>query len=383
MSYETLKTVVSVSILSLLILSLCDAMAEGPRIVLQKSGFLVDTDSDLTQCEVVKCVSGVNCSEESTMKCSKFTYCADVETLASSATSSDSGSQDVIYTEECTTGLAIGQECHNSTDCIDYWSGAYCSPSTHVCSRARVLNESCDKNVTCAFPLVCGDEGVCVSSFSLTVGRQCDLTKEPINGGCHLSLYCNSDVCVEFPGLGEPCNDTTGCALPYLCSSADHICVKAMSHDVGESCLTSLDCKENLICARNGTCVLPLDNYTYAVNCSSQDDCGETSYCHCDYVSGVSMCLPLPLSSNDTLELFNTLVACVNLDPDMSVSRCQAELVDVQRAINASAIIDFECSRIQPFDNAIDLLLLLVPVTILISILGLVLIVKLGIPSDK
>jgi len=71
------------------------------------------------------------------------------------------------------------------------------------------------------------------------------------------------------------------------------------------------------------------------------------------------------------------------LDPDLSVSRCQAELVQVQRSANASAILDFECSRLPVIDNSINLVLLVVPVIILVVILALVLVVKLGIPTDK
>jgi len=81
--------------------------------------------------------------------------------------------------------------------------------------------------------------------------------------------------------------------------------------------------------------------------------------------------------------VFNELLACANLDPDLSLARCQNELVAVQRAINASAILDYECSRLPSVEVAINLVLLVVPVVILVMILILVIIVKLGIPKDK
>jgi len=380
------RTIFSVvSILCIFVVYVSNAISEGPKTLLERSGFIVDTKSDLKECKKVNCVSGMNCSDDSSMKCGKFEYCAEYETNISSGSSSSfvMDSSYIVIVEECSAGLPLGKECRNSTDCIDYWAGAYCSAETHLCTRARVLNEACNANTTCAFPLQC-EGGLCVNKYSLTSGQECD-PKNKENGGCHLSLYCNTatNKCTEFPGLGEDCNDDVGCALPYFCSPTKNVCLAPMSRKLGESCVTSLDCNENLICARNQTCVEPLSNYTDAVNCTKNEDCLETSYCHCDYVSGVSMCLPLPLSANMTLDLFNTLLSCVNLDPDLSVARCQLELVDVQRAANASAIIDFECSRLPSLDNSIDLLLLLVPVIILVSILGLVLIVKLGIPTDK
>jgi len=373
------RTIVNVVVLCGLAVTVCNALSAGPLYILEKSGYIVNMDSNLSECSAVKCVSGVNCSEDSAMKCSKFTYCAEFEVNVSSE---DTGSTHLVVMEECITGVPLGKECKHDSDCIDYWSGAYCSLETHLCTRARVLNESCNANVSCVFPLEC-EAGFCVNNYAFTVGEPCDTSKK--NGGCHLSLYCSSvtHLCEDLPVLDEPCNDEVGCALPYFCSPTDNVCVEPMSRSEGESCVTSLDCNYTLICARNRTCVLPIENYTDAVNCSSNADCDEASYCHCDYVTGVSMCLPLPVSSQANLELFEALLSCVGLDPDMSVARCQNELVDVQRAINASAIIDLECSRLPSFNNSIDLLLLLVPVSILVVILCLVLIVKLGIPKDK
>jgi len=375
-------------ILCVLFVSVSYAISEGAKIVYERTGFVVDANKIPGECQVVKCVSGMNCSEDSSMKCGKFSYCAEIEILTSSSSSSSSfnpHSNEAAFYEECSAGLALGKECVNSTDCFDYWSGAYCSAETHVCTRARVLGESCNANTTCVFPLEC-EGGVCVNKFALSAGQVCDSKNRSIvNGGCHLSLYCSTvnNQCTELPTLGESCNDDAGCAPPYFCHPTRSVCLAPMTRIMGESCYTSLDCQEGLICARNKTCVQPISNYTDAVNCSSSADCLQTSYCSCDYVSGVSMCLPLPISTNETLALFNVLVSCINLDPDFSVSRCQMELLDVQRSANASAILDFECSRLPSYNNNIDLLLLLVPVCILVFILGLVLIVKLGIPSDK
>jgi len=380
-SYKIYTSFAAVVLASVMAVAVFGEISPGPRKVYQAAGLIVNLTSDLKKCPKVQCVSGTNCTAESNMKCDKFTYCGE---LVPNSTDSSSviESSSIVLGDACLPGLALGKACTNNTDCLDYWSGAYCSPDTHVCTRARVLNESCTADAPCVFPLDCED-GFCVDRFVLTAGDVCDKSLE--NGGCHYSLFCDNttNMCKELPVEGEECRDDVGCAVPFFCSPRSGKCLAAMSRPEFESCVTALDCEEGLVCARNKTCITPSDNYTQTPKCSKNEDCPQTSYCHCDYVTGENRCLPLPISSESTLDAFNKLVGCISLDPDLSVARCQTELVNAQRAANASAIIDFECSRLPAVVTSIDLVLLLVPVAILVMILILVVIVKLGIPKDK
>lgn len=366
----------------------CRAAALGTLTVYQKCGLIADVESDLTQCTQVRCVSGSEC-DGLNAKCSKFMYCAapgdngNASVAGSSAAAASYSSAPLLGNGQCTAALPLGEACRDHADCVDYWAGAYCSPDTHVCTRARTLNEHCDDVARCAYPLKCRN-GTCEDENTLATGEACDTALD--NGGCHLSLYCDaaSGQCQELPGEGKACDAEMGCSLALTCTNESQVCVHAMTRNATQPCTTALDCQDGLVCARDGVCHERPDNHTSTPECKSQADCPITSYCHCDYATGATRCLPLPVSSVSVLEAFEVLVACVRLDADLSVDRCQDELLQVQRAVNASAILDSECSRIATqSSDSVDPLLLLVPVAIMAVILVLVLIVKLGAPKEK
>ena len=374
--------------------AVCSGLAAGPRAVYEACGLLVDTASEPSAtCAAVECVSGTNCSGSAAMRCSKFMYCAAPEaatTTSSSGASGASGAPEPEGEHECAPALALGKACVAHTDCIDVWAGAFCSPVTHVCTRARTAGEHCDAAATCAYPLVCEGD-VCVDRHALAAGEACDAAAAAAdprsNGGCHLSLHCDAATarCAELPGAaGAACEPAVGCALPLLCVPETGRCAAAPARNASQSCTTALDCAEGLVCARNGTCAPAPADHGATPACRSHADCAATSYCHCDAATGALRCLPLPVARAATAEALAALAACVALDADLSLARCQDELLAVQRAANASAFLDAECSRLPAaVAEAVDPLLLLVPVAIMVLILALVLVVKLGAPPEK
>ena len=371
------------------LVAVCRGLAAGPRAVYEACGLLVDTASaPASTCAAVECVSGANCSGSAAMRCSKFMYCA--APAAASGSGSASGAPEPAGEPECAAALALGKACAAHTDCIDVWAGAFCSPVTHVCTRARTAGEHCDAAATCAYPLACEGD-VCVDHHALAAGEACDpaaAAADPrSNGGCHLSLHCDAATarCAELPGAaGAACDPAVGCALPLACVPETRVCAAAPARNASEACVTALDCADGLVCARNGTCAAAPADHAATPACRSHADCAATSYCHCDATSGALRCLPLPVARAATAEALAALAACVALDADLSLARCQDELLAVQRAANASAILDRECSRLPAaVAESVDPLLLLVPVAIMVLILALVLVVKLGAPPEK
>ena len=368
----------------------CGGMAAGPRAVYEASGLLVDTaGAPPAACAAVECVRGANCSGSPAKRCTKFMYCAVAPAASTSASGSATGPENEGE-GVCEAALPLGAACRAHADCLDVWAGAFCSPVTGVCTRARTAGEACDAAAACAYPLVCAD-GACADRHALAAGEACDTAaaaSDPrSNGGCHLSLHCDAATarCAELPArAGAACDPAVGCALPLQCVPETRVCAAAPERNATQACATALDCAEGLVCARNGTCAERPADHAATPECRTHADCAQTSYCHCDAKTGALRCLPLPVARAETAAAFAALAACAARDPDLALARCQDELLAVQRAANASAVLDAECSRLpEDVAEAVDPLLLLVPVAIMVLILALVLVVKLGAPPEK
>lgn len=155
----------------------------------------------------------------------------------------------------CVDGLCIegegGEPCNWHEDCP---SGTFCNDRSERCEPARGEGDECDDHdVLCQEGLYCSSDYPQVCIPPRGEGDECDGYGIP----CSVGLYCNTDdypyACVARPGLGEPCEDDTGCEPGAVCSASyEGTCIARVGES--ETCETNhwylygSNCLEGLFC---------------------------------------------------------------------------------------------------------------------------------------
>ena len=83
------------------------------------------------------------------------------------------------------------------------------------------------------------------------------------------------------------------------------------------------------------------------------------------------------------VDTFKEAVACAEKDANLDLRTCQKEKVAVQNAANASLLLDSECTRDLGFVDDFNSASLAVPVVLMTLILVVILLVKLGNPTES
>ncbi|HEX5063416.1 MAG TPA: hypothetical protein VFV99_28765 [Kofleriaceae bacterium] len=129
----------------------------------------------------------------------------------------------------------------------------------------------------------CGTTGSCVASYCNTTtlicepyladGAACTSASQCLNGSC------TNQMCVGYPGTGEPCGGTasTLCAnLGDVCNTTSMTCVAYALG--GDSCTADRDCSPIYSCGTAGTCQLK-PRFGEACVPQTSNDCIDRSYC--------------------------------------------------------------------------------------------------------
>lgn len=184
-----------------------------------------------------------------------------------------------------------------------------------------------------------------------------------------------------MPTLNESCDVSLGCRPPYYCSvSRGSVCVDLMSLNESEPCVSSIYCKEDLVCGRNGTCMKKVKNENAGASsskCSSHKDCPVDSYCDCDYEKGETKCKRLAKSKEELRDAFKEFAHCVNRQPDADILRCADEILGVY-AITNPHLLRGSCTEspdasVKKSPPAADLLVPIAFIVVLLIFIGVVL----------
>jgi hypothetical protein len=171
------------------------------------------------------------------------------------------------------TPIAIGLTCPQGTGgfdaCVD---GAYCDPSTQICTALKPVGGSCNDASQCGDGLACTfttGMGACATVPRL--GEDCAMT-----GTCgDEGAYCDQQThtCTTVKLGGGSCV-TAGCSSLLFCDPQSQLCITYPA--VGDSCGVSGRCNDvGAYCNNSQICSMPKPN---GQACESQIDC-TSQYC--------------------------------------------------------------------------------------------------------
>lgn len=277
--------------------------------------------------------------------------------------------------EKCLAAPEAGENCTEDSDCKDYLSGAYCDQKVNECAVPLGIDSLCDDKSVCPYHSECSkDKNVCKTDFISGFGEKCSLDGSE-GSKCRFGLICEDSVCVNPPSLGESCNVSTGCKIPYYCSEERGVCIDFMSLNESESCASTVYCKEDLICSRNGTCVKKMKDD--GKKCSTHSDCEIDSFCACNYKKGEQKCKRMTKSKDSLKDSFKKFAYCVARQPDYDVTKCFTEAIDVYtysyEGLLWGSCVKIGSDSIKKSPPAADLLVPIAFIVVLLIFIGVVL----------
>lgn len=238
-------------------------------------------------CEVIKCgKKGDSCNDNTV--CQAMTECRNdtckLPTVGSECDYVYGCHDDSLYcdsfSEKCEKYSKEGDYC--DLLCPSKNSDLYCDILNNKCVKATLK-----KGDSCTYGSICKDsicsaslgesDGKCVSVPN-KAGADCSLAV-----GCDISKYlrCSSETnkCVEYPKEGEKCYYSS-CNKGLYCTDND---VCAALKGVNEDCDDDDECKDSLMCAKNGKCEKTIPG--------KGDYCDDSIECTIDYKCSNNVCV--------------------------------------------------------------------------------------------
>lgn len=131
----------------------------------------------------------------------------------------------------CTSPLAVGEPCSDSSDCVE---GTSCFFTSSAMDQSVCMSD-CDETST----RLCGGGEVCIPAASMGIPREL--------GVCFLG---------GTTAVGSPCVDTFDCSLGSQCVMVGDVqsCFRACSTDDGSACEATETCEPLVGMGTKGYC---------------------------------------------------------------------------------------------------------------------------------
>ena len=194
----------------------------------------------------------------------------------------------------------VGTPCNDASECNRGLACLY-NPGARTCTAGREAGDACSFESPCAVGLFCGGDNLCAP-----LGEATDACAD--SSQCTDGLVCSESVCVQPPGVGEPCLQVADafCERGLGCNFVSGNC-EAGGGEGSECLLNGLfgyACSEGFGCNFEESGSFCRGRSAVGGPCTNDSTCVEGSFCNyefnsCEALRGVDA--PCP-SSNECSE---------------------------------------------------------------------------------